>query len=175
VKPSTGPASAIDLALTDLHPLLAPLADDSFPPGMPAHVTLLYPWRTPVTTADLDAAAAVVAGFGPCSFTLGSAAVFPDPLVYLPVEPDTGVRALMHALAAAFPDTPPYGGTIPDPTPHVTVRRCADHDDAKRWIGRIDEILAPLRPLEVRVDVVTVHARGDDGRWRPEAQFPLGS
>ena len=31
----------------------------------------------------------------------------------------------MKELFPAFPETPPYGGTIGDPTPHLTV--------AKRW------------------------------------------
>lgn len=167
--------TAIDLALPDLTPLLAPFADPSFPRGMPPHVTLLYPWRpAPLDDDDFDALARALADVPPVRLRIGAVQRFDaDRLLYLAVEPLDALQVLMRRLADAFPETPPYGGTIADPIPHVTVRRCADDDECRDMTGQIEGALSDHRPIDVIADHVTVHQLAGDETWRARAALPL--
>ena len=167
--------TAIDLALPDLGPLLAPFADPSFPRGMPPHVTLLYPWRpAPLDDDDFDALGRALTGVPPWRLRIGEVQRFdPERLLYLAVEPCDALQALMRRLADAFPETPPYGGTIADPVPHVTVRRCVDDEECAHWTARIEGVLAEHRPIDVIADHVTVHELIGDDTWRARAALPL--
>lgn len=131
--------------------------------------------RAPVPLDALGTLASVLRASPPFPLRLGEIARFPDRLLYVAVEPDAPVRALMRRVAAAFPDTPPYGGAIDDPIPHVTVRRCADDDECATMTAAIDAALAPCRPFELIVDRLTVHELGNDGVWRPRADLALGT
>lgn len=169
-------ASAVDVSVSELRAVLAPFADPSFPPGMPPHITLLYPWvPAPVPPDRLATLARVVQRCAPFSVRLGAVRQFPGHLLYLAVEPETEVRALMQRLGEAFPETPLYGGTIDDPVPHVSVRRCADEDECASMTAQIEAALASVRPIDVAVERVTVHERGDDGVWRPRVEVALGA
>ena len=89
--------------------------------GVPAHVTLLYPFAE---EAQLDAevlgrVAAIAARHPVLRLTLGEGRRFPDTL-YASVEPDAPLRALHDELAAAFPTLPLYGGAFPF-VPHVSI------------------------------------------------------
>lgn len=98
-------------------------ADPSF---AHAHLTLLAPWIDAPTPGDLDRVAQVLAGVPAFEVELTGVAVFPDGLVHAVPAPDTGLRALTAALAAEFPDHPPYAGRYAatgGPTPHVTLDR----------------------------------------------------
>jgi 2'-5' RNA ligase len=90
--------------------------------GLPAHVTLLYPFATPGSIDDAvrERIRAIVAGHGPFSMTLVGVGRWPDAL-YATVEPDGPVRALQADLAAAFPGLPLYGDLGLRFVPHVTV------------------------------------------------------
>ena len=172
VTPGT---TAIDVALPDLAPLLAPFADPSFPRGMPPHVTLLYPWRpAPLDDDDVDALARALTGVPPVRVRIGPVRRFDaDRLLYLAVEPFDALQALMRRMADAFPETPPYAGAIADPIPHVTVRRCADADECAEWTARLEHALADHRPVDVIADHVTVHELGADDTWRARVALPL--
>lgn len=167
--------TAVDLALPDLAPILAPFNDPSFPRGMPPHVTLLYPWRpAPLDDDDFDALARALAGVPPLRLRIGTVQRFDvDRLLYLAVEPFDALQMLMRRVADAFPETPPYGGAIADPIPHVTVRRCTDDDECRDWSGRLEGALAPQRPIDVIADHVTVHELTIDETWHARAALPL--
>jgi 2'-5' RNA ligase len=93
--------------------------------GVPPHITVLYPWRpAPLRPSDIAEVAAAAAEIPPFTITLSRLARFPG-VLYLRPEPDVTLRALIRRLAAAFPDTPPYGGQFPDPTPHLTVAKAS--------------------------------------------------
>ena len=91
--------------------------------GVPAHVTLLYPF---VGRDGLDALIrgkieSVAARHAPFDFTMTGPAQWPD-TIYVAVEPIEPFVRLQADLAAAFPDYPIYGeGSDFEFTPHITV------------------------------------------------------
>ncbi len=96
--------------------------DPSAADGVPAHITLIYPFMPPSELKD-DVRRRVeeIIGAEPLfPFVLESVRRFPD-TVYLAPEPTGPILRLIDALAAAFPDYPPYGGVFDQIIPHVTV------------------------------------------------------
>jgi 2'-5' RNA ligase superfamily len=98
--------------------------------GMWLHVTLIYPFRD---SSQIDAKTwheitRALQPFRRFGFRLVGTAYFPGPppVLYLVPEPSAPFVEMTQGLAAAFPDTPPYGGAHEEIIPHVSV---ADSDD----------------------------------------------
>ena len=62
--------------------------DPAAPEGVPAHITVLYPFKAPETIdpTDINDLKGIFGGVGPFSFALTSVAQFPD-VMYLVPEP----------------------------------------------------------------------------------------
>jgi 2'-5' RNA ligase superfamily len=142
--------------------------------GVPAHVTVLFPFVPPaaITAATLDALAAAVAPVSAFDCQFPATAWFGSDVLWLAPRPDEPFRALTWALTAAFPGYRPYGGAFEDVIPHLTV--------GDRPSGGIAELRAaeaevlPLLPLSARVSRVWLMTGGaEPGSWRTEAEFPL--
>ena len=171
--------SSIDVNLPELGRLLdrwrvptVPIASR----GVPPHVSLLYPWRpAPLRSEDLVAAEAALAGIAPLTIRFARVGRYDATgVLYLEPDPEAELRTLMRRLAAAFPDTPPYGGRFPDPAPHCTVARGASAAEVDRLEGEIGRALAAHLPLVVRVDAVDLSEQDDDGVWSVRATIALG-
>ena len=142
--------------------------------GMPAHVTLLYPFRHPdrLGADTRGALRSYFSGHAPFPFQLAGLCGFPGVLylVPLPLEP---FDALARGLAERFPDTPPYGGVVADPVPHLTVAQKppaeALEEVSERLLARLEGAL-PIR-CEARSASLAVKRAG---RWSLAEQFPLG-
>jgi len=159
-------------------PAAAPLVDGwrqqytyDAPVGVPAHVTLLYPW---VPGERLDAnveerLAAVVGAAEAFDFILRRTARFDEPLLYLPPEPPEPFARLSQAIAAEWPEHPPYEGIHETVIPHLTVAH-ADHD----VLDEIAETLEPKLPIEARADEASLLEEGEDGFWQRRRTFLLG-
>jgi hypothetical protein len=88
------------------------------------HVTLLAPFRTRERLEDPDLQQQLrdlFADIPPWDFALTDISVFPAGVTYLTPVPDDPFRLLTIALAAMFPDCPPYGGLFRDIIPHLSV------------------------------------------------------
>ena len=138
--------------------------------GVRAHVTVLFPFATPdaVDDALLARIGTVVTRYRTHPVTFAAAAEFPDHVLYLAPEPAEPFRALTHALAAAFPEYPPYQGQFPDVIPHLTVTH-----DAAAPRARIRSELSPGLPVVTVAERVELWVEGDDDRWRARASFPM--
>ena len=144
--------------------------------GVPAHVTVLYPFVAPsaitaTVIAGLAGAVGSVSAFG-CEFA--STAWFGDETVWLAPRPDEPFRALTRAVSAAFPGYPPYGGVHDDVVPHLTVgdrpaggvaELRAAEADVLRWL--------PIRSRISRVWLMTGSAA--PGSWQTVAELPLAA
>jgi len=105
--------------------------------GVPAHITLLYPFVPPARLgADVLAATgeavAVVAAF---ELVLATVRWFGDDVVWAAPEEPAPLRLLIARLRARFPQYPPYGGTIADPEPHLTIGHLGSPAD--RWAAAV--------------------------------------
>jgi 2'-5' RNA ligase len=145
--------------------------------GVPAHVTVLYPFvepacaEAPEVLAAIGAAVRTVGAFT-CSFR--RTAWFDDDVLYLDPDPTQPFRDLTAAAWAAFPDHPPYRGAHATVVPHLTVaeRRLGDRaalEEAERRIG-------PSLPVHAYVDRVLLVAGAQAPRsWRALREFPLAT
>jgi 2'-5' RNA ligase superfamily len=137
-----------------------------------AHVTLIYPFRDSSLLDDEAARdiADLVAGFTSFRFRLATANYFRSPRVVLYLEPEPAgpFENLTRALAAAFPDAPPYGGAFEDVVPHLSV---ADAQDAD-LLATIEADLRPRLPIDATAREVQLVELAADG-WRRRRRFVL--
>jgi 2'-5' RNA ligase len=139
------------------------------PLGMPAHVTLLYPFVSRAQLADTEPRLAeLVAGHDSFDATFARTARFPD-VLYLEPDPAGRFLDLTTAIAAAWPEHPPYEGAHETVVPHLTV---AESEDAA-LLDSISAEVEPRLPIRQRVDAASLFLEDDDGRWREHSRLPL--
>ncbi len=140
--------------------------------GMPAHLTLLYPFAD--TSQHLarmdDLVESACEGVGPIRFSLSSAEYFygSTNTLYLAPEPSAPFAAITEALAAAFPEYPPYGGAFSTVVSHLSV---AQHESLS-VLAEIEEQLEPALPIVAFAPAAQLmeHAPAPDG-WRLRRSF----
>jgi len=157
---------ALEPAVADLRAQHDPAARQ----GMPAHITLLYPFMDPVKLGPTPRArlAQVIAGFGAFDLSFSRIGRFPEVLWIAP-DPVEPLRALVAAIAAAFPDYPPYGGQFESVIPHVTVA----HGDGLDLGALEPEVRARLAtPVIQRVDGASLFTT-IRRKWREVDRFLL--
>jgi 2'-5' RNA ligase len=147
------------------------LAHDPVAPlGIPAHITLLYPFVPPdgIDAAVERAVAEVVAGFDAFDFTLRDVRSFADGVVYLAPEPEQPFTALTAAFGARWPEHPPYGGGYDTVIPHLTVAMANAVP-----VNALETVLRANLPVSSRAtEVWLMEGRVGDG-WVRRAAFPL--
>jgi len=159
----TGEAAALVVLVPEAEPVVGPsrtLHTQDGAAGMPAHVTLLYPFA-PIDMVDIDAVRQIAAAALPFAYELRAVHEWPDGVVYLEPNPDVPFVELTLRLAARFPDYPPYGGIHDDVTPHITVV----HTDDPR--ARADAAASVAGSLPIRCDADEIWLMHEvNGRWR---------
>jgi 2'-5' RNA ligase len=139
--------------------------------GVPAHVTVLFPFvpvsrLTPAVRADL---ASIAGSMEPFEIAFPRVGRFPT-VVYLEPAPAAPISALTAAIVARYPAFPPYGGAFDVVIPHLTVTETADGApldeiaaDAGRWL-----------PFSHRATALELLVESSEGRWRRHWRLPLG-
>ena len=172
------PESALVILVPEAEPLVRPLRDRFDPSaalGVPAHITLLYPFIAPerIGADTLDAIAACFRGFAPIAFSLTEVRRFPTETLYLAPAPDEPFRNLTRTIWDRFPETPPYGGAWPDIVPHLSIGRFADAGELERVADEF--IRASQTALPIRAHASTaVLLVNNTGRWVVGTTFKLG-
>jgi 2'-5' RNA ligase len=168
--------SSIDILVPELSDLLRPWREASAAKGVPPHVSLLYPWRTPPVTAD-DIAVLRAAIARVRKFAIRFVAIerFTARALYLKIADESPVRALMRTIHAAFPDSPPYGGEFPDPAPHLTVAKASAEAKLDQLQQELSFTLGSHLPLSIEVRSVAVMEEDAEGFWRRTDELPLPS
>src|SRR6266478_5296494 len=146
--------SALVVLVPEAEAVVKPVRDQYDPSaaaGMPAHITLLYPFKAPdeVDQMTLDRLRDCFACFEPIPFSLGTIQRFPNEVLYLAPEPNESFRQLTLSIWNLFPETPPYGGRWPDiiPPPNggSTRERTTAHGDCSRLRDGISAQIADPR------------------------------
>lgn len=137
--------------------------------GIPAHVTLLFPFVPSEKTDDtLLADLRELFGAQPAfSFSLSRVARFPE-VAWLAPEPATPFRRLTELIYARYPDYPPYEGVHDEIIPHLTV---GVGDAALQ--DEIEATLTPQLPIHAEARHVTLLVEDDVGQWRVLHEFVL--
>ncbi len=131
--------SALIIAVPEAEPLVKALRerfDWSAAQGVPAHITILYPFIPPdkITPEVLAELREFFAQFAAFEFTLPETRRFPA-VLYLAPSPAEPFKALTQAVVERYPDYPPYGGEYAEVTPHLTIAdrlEAAQLDDFER-------------------------------------------
>lgn len=145
--------------------------DPTSPIGVPAHITLLYPFVEPDEIDDMvvEGLRNVLAAFEPFAFQLAKPARFPG-VLYLAPDPAEPFVAMTAAIAQRWPQAPPYGGAFERLVPHLTVARL---DDPAR-LDEIQAVITPALPIEAFAASACLLVQSDDGRWWIRARLSLG-
>lgn len=140
--------------------------------GVPAHVTVVYPFG-PIGRLDAfaPAIAEAVATVPAFDFTLARTAWFGTSVLWLAPDPAEPFRALTHAVGRQFPEYPPYEGEFDDVVPHLTV----GHDQPADVLRAAADAVGPHLPVRARCRAVQLIAGSSaPGSWRTVAEFALG-
>jgi 2'-5' RNA ligase len=141
--------------------------------GIPAHVTILFPF---VPAADIDDAlieqlGAVFVRIPPFDFELRECRRFPA-VLYLAPDPPEPFTAMTEAVAAAYPDYPPYEGVFDSIVPHLTVAEglppvlTRAEGEVRQWLP----IVADASEV-----VLLEELEREPARWHARARIPLGA
>ena len=144
--------------------------------GVPAHVTILYPFVPPeaITSAVIGLVAAAVASVPAFGCTFAQTGWFGEDVLWLAPEPDRPFRALTTALHAAFPEYPPFGGVHLDVVPHLTVGDRPPGGLVALEAAEAEVCPAlPVRTLVSHAWLMTGTQAADS--WRVARAFPLGA
>jgi 2'-5' RNA ligase len=140
------------------------------PAGIPAHVTILFPFVEPERLGEVEARLAeLIAAVPAFDVTFARTARFPE-VLYLDPEPAEPFVALTHAIEREWPDQPPYGGHSETIVPHLTV---AEPED----LALVDAIAAAVEsrlPIVTRVSEASVFVEDHAGQWHEHGRLPFG-
>lgn len=171
--------SALVIVVPEAEALVKPFRDRHDPSaaaGVPAHITLLYPFLPgqvdESTHAGLRQYFARRDAFG---FSLAGVRRFesPIPVLYLAPEPATHFAELTVGLNGLYPDMRPYGGKFADIVPHLTVAQATDVrqlDLIAEQFARASHGKLPIAATAREVALLD----NQSGRWKTQALFALG-
>jgi 2'-5' RNA ligase len=146
--------------------------DPSAALGVPAHVTVLFPF-VPPASIDRDIITAlsdVVSSFGSFDVIFRRVSWFSDTVAWLAPEPADPFLKLIELVWKRFPDYPPYGGIYEDVIPHLTIGEGAPLNDMRLAA----EAIAPNLPISQRVDRLTlIQGSSRPGSWHTVTELPL--
>ena len=166
------PESALLIPVPEAEPLVSEWRaqyDWSARRGVPAHITLLYPF-VPTERVDdelLHALRELFAPLPPITFELPRVARFAE-VAWLAPEPSEPFKVLIELIVARFPDFPPYAGVHDQVIPHLTVAEGGiDLQD------RVESALAGRLPISAHARDVAFLFEDDEGLWHEAHRFPL--
>lgn len=141
--------------------------------GVPAHITVLYPFLAPaaIDGAALEALARITAAVPAFDLTLARTAWFGHKVLWLDPEPDEPFRTLTRQVWRRFPQCRPYEGAHSDVVPHLTVGDDAPLPDMER----AELSVAAALPLGTRVSrAQLICGSFEPNSWRTINEFPFG-
>jgi len=161
------PASILLVPVPEAAPALRTWrGTDVRPGGVPAHVTVMYPFL-PARAVDVGVEAQlarIAASIPPFRFRLTEIGRFPGVLWLRPV-PREPFADLVDLVMKHWPDYQPYEGRFPEFVPHVTM---AEDESVREDPARLEPLL-PITCQATEVTLMTESARG----WHTRNRFPL--
>jgi len=178
--PATEGDAALLVAIAEAEPVVGRLRlthDAVAADGIPAHVTVLYPFvPRDQLTSDVRRATTDVFGAIPTfEYRFDHVGRFGDTTVFLAPRPASAFSRLTEAAHARWPEHPPYGGVIDVVIPHLTVGDGLDAPTADALEVAAGEALTRHGPVVGRASEVALMTRGADGRWSVDSRHPLAA
>ena len=174
VATSPGPHSGLIVEVPEAEPAVARLRerlDASAALGIPAHITVLFPFMPPGTIdpAVLAELADLFAAVSRFRFRLDHTDWFGDEVLWLGPDDPGPFRALTEAVHRVYPAYPPFGGQFSDVVPHLTVGRGPVTD--LRAAEESVRMQLPIHGWATAVTLVTQALAG--GPWARAGTFAL--
>ncbi|KUL30837.1 2'-5' RNA ligase family protein [Actinoplanes awajinensis] len=167
--------SALIVPIPEAEPAVAALRarlDRSASWGVPAHITVIFPFLPPdqLSPQVLAAVGLIAAGVPRFFLSLDRVGWFDERVLWLSPNPAEPFRELTNRLAVRFPAALPYGGQFRDVVPHLTV----GHD--RPGLAEAADAVAPALPIRARVTALRlITGRPEAGdSWQTLTDFPLG-
>jgi 2'-5' RNA ligase len=141
--------------------------DPSAPEGMPAHITVLYPFKQAegIGNDTVDTLQRLFLRYPRFRFSLEETNRFPHTL-YLVPRPRASFQELTRAVAERYPEIPPYGGAFSEVVPHLTIAQVEDprqRDAISEEFHRASEGRLPIQGHAEKVWLMEKR----EGRWKP--------
>mgnify|MGYP001121472032 CR=1 FL=1 len=148
--------------------------DPVAPQGMPAHVTILFPFlRAPELSDAVERKLRRhFTGFGQFRYEFRRTRSFPGVLILVP-EDDVPFLELMLATSELFPDIIPYGDATLKPTPHLTVAHVTSQEELELIRESVEGALEEQGAIRGVAEQVTL-IRYSGAQWESVVALPLG-
>lgn len=143
--------------------------------GVPAHVTVVYPFVPPsqLDSLVINRLAAVIGAVPSFDCTFSRCGWFGDEVLWLAPDPDQAFRDITIAVTKEFPDYPPYGGAFKDVVPHLTIGELRRGTVAQLRAAEAD--VARRLPFSARIDhALLIAGTSGPNSWHRVAMLPLG-
>jgi 2'-5' RNA ligase superfamily len=153
--------------------------DEAASDGVPAHVTVLFPFLPPagIDESVLASLRRLFAGLATFEFTLDKVGWFGEELVWLGPRDPAPFNAVTDLVFAAFPSCPPFGGRHTELIPHLTIGHLGG-PQALRAAAESVAVCLPIEAVATEVILMAGPRPGipgtPPGQWRTFATFPLG-
>lgn len=168
-------SSTLLVSIPEAEPVTArywPAWEPPKPRGVPAHVSVLFPFlrRRELTTEAIALIGEAAGGVDPFDVAFARTGRF-EWTVFLVPEPAAPFSELAQRLVERFPTAKPYRGFHGDVlNPHLTVLTCADAEALDRAEAEVRKSL----PLRSRVQELWLLVEDDHGGWKRWHTFSLG-
>lgn len=168
--------SALIVPVPEVEPLVGrhrAALDPAAARGVPAHVTVLYPFlpRREITEDVLRVVDEVVAAAPVFDIEFSRICWFDEAVVWLAPEPAEPFRRLTTAIWQRFPQAPPYCGAYADTvTPHLTI---GQDGPAEVMLAAAAEVDAHLPVHAVAAEVRLMIGTAEPDSWRTYETFPF--
>lgn len=140
--------------------------------GVPAHITVLYPFMPPdeISSDVLRKAKMALNTVPSFEFSLASVGRFATTAYLSPAPPEPFI-ALTTALAECFPMYRPYAGAYESVVPHLTVAH-GSAENAHSAAVELEHRLFVSEPIQTRCTSVAL-LENSSGRWKQMHAFDL--
>ena len=165
------PRTALIVAVPEAEPLVGEWRakhDWSAQHGVPAHITLLFPF-VPTEQVDeqlLDDLRDLFATQQAFTYRLQRVARFPE-VAWLAPEPAEPFKELIALIVSRYPAYPPYEGIHDEVVLHLTVA-----EGGSELQDEVDAAVTPHLPIEAEAREVTLIVEDEAGYWHTGSRFP---
>ena len=170
------PERALLVAVPEAEPIVHSFRerfDPSARQGMPAHITILYPFLSghSIEDAALVELENLLRACPQFDFSLREIRRFPG-VLYLAPGPSEPFDRLIAEVRNQFPEWPPYAGSVSRPVPHLTIADVGQRFDLDSIERDFRSQNAALLPVSSKARTVVLMALRDS-KWQKEYEFTL--
>jgi 2'-5' RNA ligase len=143
--------------------------------GVPAHVTILFPFKSPdrLTAETIATLRSLFSKIPAFSVSFVESRRFPDFLYLAPVPPQP-FQQLTETVVKNFPDTLPYGGEFKEIVPHLTVAEADDPQQMDPIAAEFHKQARGKLPIKIKVSSISL-IDNENGQWCVREKFPLSA